>query len=114
MTDSAASFTNTHTPLDLHGRNFRQAQCPQPIQVAYRSFDRQWLIPDNRLLVMARPPLWQVRSERQIYVSEQDVHEITDGPALVFSGLIPDLHHLTAGVAACVRSGAIARAAFPI
>ncbi|GAA4188283.1 hypothetical protein GCM10022252_23230 [Streptosporangium oxazolinicum] len=67
--------------------------CPEPIQVAYRSFDRQWLIPDNRLLVMARPPLWQVRSEHQIYVSEQDVHEITEGPALVFSGLIPDLDH---------------------
>ncbi|GAA1772759.1 hypothetical protein GCM10009734_97130 [Nonomuraea bangladeshensis] len=67
--------------------------CPEPIQVAYRSFDRQWLIPDNRLLVMARPPLWQVRSDYQIYVSEQDAHEITDGPALVFSHLIPDLHH---------------------
>jgi hypothetical protein len=67
--------------------------CPEPIQVAYRSFDRQWLIPDNRLLVMARPPLWQVRSEHQVYVSEQDAHGIEDGPALVFTGLVPDLHH---------------------
>jgi hypothetical protein len=67
--------------------------CPEPIQVAYRSFDRQWLIPDNRLLVMARPPLWQVRSEHQVYVSEQDAHEIGDGPALVFTGLVPDLDH---------------------
>ncbi|WP_336215012.1 type ISP restriction/modification enzyme [Nonomuraea sp. LPB2021202275-12-8] len=67
--------------------------CHEPIQVAYRSFDRQWLIPDNRLLARARPPLWQVRSDHQIYVSEQDAHEIADGPALVFSGLIPDLHH---------------------
>lgn len=67
--------------------------CPEPIRVAYRSFDRQWLIPDNRLLVMARPPLWQVRSEHQVYVSEQDAHEIEDGPALVFTGLVPDLDH---------------------
>ncbi|WP_242888837.1 type ISP restriction/modification enzyme [Actinomadura litoris] len=67
--------------------------CPEPVQVAYRSFDRQWLIPDNRLLVMARPPLWQVRSERQIYVSEQDAHQIEGGPALTFTGLVPDLHH---------------------
>ncbi|WP_406673776.1 type ISP restriction/modification enzyme [Nonomuraea sp. N2-4H] len=67
--------------------------CPEPIRVAYRSFDRQWLIPDNRLLVMARPSLWHVRSEHQIYVSEQDAHEVTEGPALVFSNLIPDLHH---------------------
>ncbi|MEU8345381.1 type ISP restriction/modification enzyme, partial [Spirillospora sp. NPDC048832] len=71
----------------------RFSDCPEPIQVAYRSFDRQWIIPDNRLLVMARPPLWQVRSERQIYLSEQDAHQIEDGPALTFTGLIPDLHH---------------------
>ncbi|MFF4237800.1 type ISP restriction/modification enzyme [Actinomadura geliboluensis] len=69
------------------------SDCPEPIQVAYRSFDRQWLIPDNRLLVMARPPLWQVRSEHQIYVSEQDAHHIEVGPALTFTGLVPDLHH---------------------
>jgi hypothetical protein len=67
--------------------------CPEPIQVAYRSFDRQWLIPDNRLLEMARPPLWQVRSDHQVYVSEQDAHAIEDGPALIFTGLVPDLHH---------------------
>ncbi|GLY80588.1 type ISP restriction/modification enzyme [Actinoallomurus iriomotensis] len=67
--------------------------CPEPIQVAYRSFDRQWLIPDNRLLARGRPPLWQVRSEHQVYVSEQDAHEIQEGPALVFTGLVPDLDH---------------------
>lgn len=67
--------------------------CPEPIRIAYRSFDRQWLIPDNRLLEMARPALWNVRSERQVYVSEQDAHEIEDGPALVFTGLLPDLDH---------------------
>ena len=67
--------------------------CLEPVQVAYRSFDRQWIIPDNRLIVMGRPPLWSVRSDHQIYVSEQDAHEIGSGPGLVFSPLIPDLHH---------------------
>ncbi|MEU6034687.1 type ISP restriction/modification enzyme [Actinomadura sp. NPDC047616] len=67
--------------------------CPEPVQVSYRSFDRQWLIPDNRLLVMARPPLWQVRSEHQIYVCQQDAHHVQSGPAVVFTGLVPDLHH---------------------
>jgi hypothetical protein len=75
--------------------------CPEPVQVAFRSFDRQWLIPDNRLLVMARPPLWQTRSEHQIYVSEQDTHSLKAGPALVFTGLIPDLDHF------CGRGGGI-------
>ncbi|MFC6881473.1 type ISP restriction/modification enzyme [Actinomadura yumaensis] len=81
-------FPQAHRPL---AEEF--IDCPEPIQVAYRSFDRQWIIPDNRLLVMARPPLWQVRSEHQIYVSEQDAHQVEDGPALTFTGLIPDLHH---------------------
>ncbi|MFG1997599.1 type ISP restriction/modification enzyme [Spirillospora sp. NPDC048911] len=74
--------------------------CLEPVRVAYRSFDRQWLIPDNRLLVMARPPLWQVWSEDQVYVSE-DAHAIKHGPGLVFTGLVPDLDHF------CGRGGGI-------
>ncbi len=69
--------------------------CPVPVAVAYRSFDRQWIIPDNRLMVMARPPLWEVLSNSQIYVSEQDVHEVGHGPGLVFTALIPDLDHFS-------------------
>lgn len=67
--------------------------CPEPAQVAYRSFDRQWLIPDKRLLAEARTGLWRVRSERQIWVSEQDVQRIETGPGLVFTALIPDIDH---------------------
>jgi hypothetical protein len=72
-----------------------QGECPTPVRVAYRSFDRQWVIPDSRLMVRPRPPLWQVRSEKQVYVSEQDAHEISSGPGLVFTGLIPDLDHFS-------------------
>jgi hypothetical protein len=67
--------------------------CPEPVQVAYRSFDRQWLIPDKRLLAEARTGLWRVHSERQIYVSEQDVQRIESGPGLMFTALIPDIDH---------------------
>ena len=69
--------------------------CPEPVQVAYRSFDRQWLIPDKRLLAEARTALWQVRSEHQIYVSEQDVQKIETGPGLLFAALIPDIDHFS-------------------
>ena len=69
--------------------------CPEPVQVAYRSFDRQWLIPDKRLLAEARTGLWRVRSERQIYVSEQDVQRIETGPGLMFTALIPDIDHFS-------------------
>ncbi|MEV4251839.1 type ISP restriction/modification enzyme [Spirillospora sp. NPDC049652] len=76
-------------------RNLAEEHGPArvPVRVAYRSFDRQWLIPDSRILEMPRPALWRVRSDDQIFVSEQDAHEISVGPALIFPGLIPDLHH---------------------
>lgn len=69
--------------------------CPEPIQIAYRAFDRQWLIPDGRLLAEARTKLWKVRQENQIFISEQDVQMIQTGPGLVFSGLLPDIDHFS-------------------
>lgn len=67
-----------------------------PLRIAYRSFDRQWLIPDSRLLVMPRPPLWAVRDKHQVYVTEQSNHPIATGPGLTFTELIPDIHHYNA------------------
>jgi Type ISP C-terminal specificity domain/N-6 DNA Methylase len=67
-----------------------------PVRVAFRSFDRQWLIPDSRLLVMPRPPLWAVRHEGQVFTTEQSNHAIENGPGLTFTELIPDLHHYNA------------------
>lgn len=65
-----------------------------PIRVAYRSFDRQWILPDSRLMVMPRRPLWAIRkSPGQIYLTEQSNHPIESGPGLTFTNLIPDIHH---------------------
>ncbi|GHH18048.1 hypothetical protein GCM10017790_35740 [Amycolatopsis oliviviridis] len=68
-------------------------EVPDPVRVGYRSFDRQWIIPDNRLMAVARPPLWAVRSDRQVYITEQNSHPINVGPGITFTSLIPDLHH---------------------
>jgi predicted helicase len=68
----------------------------EPVRVGYRSFDRQWIIPDHRLMVVARPPLWAVRSEEQIYVTEQSSHPIDKGPGITFTSHIPDIHHYNA------------------
>ncbi len=65
---------------------------PEAVRVGFRSFDRQWVIPDSRLMDMARPPLWEARIPGQVFVIEQHAHPISDGPGLVFSALIPDLH----------------------
>ncbi|MFI1584794.1 type ISP restriction/modification enzyme [Embleya sp. NPDC020630] len=75
---------------------------PAPVRVAYRSFDRQWLIPDSRLMEVPRPDLWRVRSSRQIFVSEQNAHPVTGGAGLVFTSLIPDMDHYN-GRSGCVR-----------
>jgi len=67
-------------------------QLPAPVRVGFRSFDRQWIIPDARVLERARPELWAARRAGQVYVIEQHAEQISDGPGLVFSALIPDMH----------------------
>lgn len=63
------------------------------VAVAFRSFDRQYLIYDARVIDRPRPELWQVRGDRQVYVTEPPAYVYTRGPALVFSSLIPDMHY---------------------
>lgn len=44
--------------------------CPEPVRVLAAPFDEQWLIPDHRLIDAARPELWRVADEQQIFVLE--------------------------------------------
>jgi hypothetical protein len=64
-----------------------------PIQYGFRSFDRQWIIPDNRLINRGNPTIWRTHSARQIYVTAPHDQSATAGPALSVTCLIPDLHH---------------------
>jgi hypothetical protein len=64
-----------------------------PIRYGFRSFDRQWLIPDNRLINRPNPTVWALHSLKQVYLTALTRHSPTSGPALTFTGLIPDLHH---------------------
>lgn len=64
-----------------------------PVRYGFRSFDRQWIIPDNRLLNQPNPRLWATHSARQVYLTALMQHSPTNGPAMTFTGLIPDLHH---------------------
>lgn len=66
---------------------------PAPVRVGYRSFDRQWVLPDARLMDMPRRDLWAARLPGQVFVVEQHRAHIKEGPALVFTALIPDFHH---------------------
>ena len=65
----------------------------KPIRYAFRSFDRQWVIPDNRLINRPNPGLWDDYSSRQIFLTAPEDRTPTAGPAVTLLGLIPDLHH---------------------
>jgi hypothetical protein len=67
--------------------------CVMPTRYALRSFDRQWIIPDNRLLNRPNPQLWEWYSDRQVFLTAPSERSPTAGPALTFTSMIPDLHH---------------------
>jgi hypothetical protein len=64
-----------------------------PIRYALRSFDRQWIIPDGRLINQSNPTLWKTFSTRQIFITAPEDRSPANGPALTITDLIPDLHH---------------------
>jgi hypothetical protein len=61
--------------------------CPEPVRVLHAPFDEQWVIPDHRLIDAARPELWRVADEDQVFVVETptDGH----GPQLLATSLLP-------------------------
>ena len=65
----------------------------KPVSYGYRSFDRQWLIPDGRLGDRMRPPLWQSYSDKQIFMTSLLTGVVGLGPAATISANITDLHH---------------------
>jgi hypothetical protein len=67
--------------------------CIEPRRYAYRSFDRQWVIPDARLGDFPRPVLWRVIGPRQIFLTSLLTNVLGPGPAAVATALVPDLDH---------------------
>lgn len=66
---------------------------PIPVPFGYRAFDRQWIIPDARLMHRPRPTLWTARIPGQVFAVEQHSKSISSGPGIVLSALIPDMDH---------------------
>ncbi|MFF0385868.1 type ISP restriction/modification enzyme [Streptomyces sp. NPDC004286] len=58
--------------------------CPEPVRVLAAPFDERWLIPDHRLIDTARPELWRVADERQVFVVEAST-------GLLVTSLLPTL-----------------------
>jgi len=64
-----------------------------PTRYAFRSFDRQWIIPDARLINQPNPTLWKAWSDKQIFVAALERASPKGGPAISLTNLIPDLDH---------------------
>jgi predicted helicase len=96
----ADRHTNKLLKDGIHGHETRMISVANdknesiaPTRYGYRTFDRQWIIPDNRLLLSARPELWRNYSNKQIFLTALDAHSPTSGPSLSVSALLPDQHH---------------------
>ncbi|MHA6758929.1 type ISP restriction/modification enzyme [Streptacidiphilus sp. PAMC 29251] len=89
LVQSFPGRSDGRTPLlDEHDR------CLEPVRVAHRSFDRQWLIPDNRVVDYPRRPLWDaLKADQQVFLVEQNLQPLSSGPAVAFSRLVPDMHY---------------------
>ena len=68
------------------------ANCPVPpiVRYGYRSFDRQYVIADPRLIDRWGPPLWSSDGETQVYLATLLSQPLSTGPATTVSAAIPD------------------------
>ncbi|WP_162295558.1 type ISP restriction/modification enzyme [Mycobacteroides abscessus] len=85
--------TKQNTDRPFSAETMAYARNPVSVRTGYRFLDRQWIVADRRLMHRPSPDLWAARIPDQIFVVEQHAEVISDGPGVVFSALIPDMHH---------------------
>jgi len=71
------------------------APAPAPTRYGYRTLDRQYCLPDNRLGDFLRPTLWRTLSARQLFMTSLLTDILGSGPAVTVTHLPPDLHHFS-------------------
>ena len=67
VNDSPISLLGTGDRLKAISELPRGSACPELRRYAHRSYDRQWLLADARVLDRPGPPLWIAHSEQQVY-----------------------------------------------
>jgi hypothetical protein len=70
-----------------------QAQEPDIVRFAYRSFDRQFIFADARLLDRPGPALRRARGAPQVFLASLFSQALGNGPALTSCAAIPDLDY---------------------
>lgn len=64
-----------------------------PIRYGFRSFDRQWIIPDARLINQPAPKLWKTFGARQVFLTTEMDRCLLGGPGISATSMMPDMHH---------------------
>jgi Type ISP C-terminal specificity domain/N-6 DNA Methylase len=82
--DLGAIATRPVSILEDHGA------CPDTVRYGFRSFDRQWIIADARLLNDPRPVLWDIYSAKQVFITALESYSPENGPAITLTSLMPD------------------------
>jgi hypothetical protein len=88
ITDALHGF-----PVRLSSVMNDKEPCIEPVHFAFRTLDRQWVIPDKRLINQANPKLWEIRSDRQVFFTAPWDRIPSNGPALSATAFVPDAHH---------------------
>lgn len=78
--------------LETKARSEAAIKFPKPRQYGFRSFDRQWIIADNRVINRPNPSIWNNHSDEQIFISALMADSPSSGPAVTATALVPDLH----------------------
>ena len=84
------TFQGSHESLNDQIAREVIPDAPNIVPVGYRSFDRQYILADARLIHRPSPKLWEYRIPDQIFIVEQHSRHPKAGPGLYISSLIPD------------------------
>lgn len=68
-----------------------EASMVTPVRYGYRSFDRQWCLPDHRVGTYVRQQLWDSSSPHQLFFATLTATQLGSGPALTVSPYVPDM-----------------------
>ena len=79
----------------LYGHEFRvnsvatdTGQCIAPARYGFRSFDRQWIIPDGRVINQPNPTLWESFSDEQVFLTALHQSSPRSGPGITFTASV--------------------------
>ena len=68
-------------------------QCIAQARYGFRSFDRQWIIPDGRIINRPNPNLWENFSKEQVFLTALHQSSPSGGPGVTFAASICDIDH---------------------